>query len=96
MLFAQVWERANLRRVLKQARRNKGAPGLDGMTVGERPDDLRHHGPETRVQREAGRYRPQPVKRVEIPKPDGKTRPLGIPTVLDRFIPQAIAQVVSA
>ena len=94
-LLAQVLDRANLQRALKQVRRNKGAPGIDGMTVDELPDYLRHHWPEIRVQLEAGHYRPQPVKRVEIPKPDGKTRPLGIPTVLDRFIQQAIAQVVS-
>ena len=95
-LFAQMLERGNLQRALKQVRQNKGAPGIDGMTVDELPDYLRHHWPEIRTQLETGRYRPQPVKRVEIPKPDGKTRPLGIPTVLDRFIQQAIAQVVSA
>jgi group II intron reverse transcriptase/maturase len=81
---------------LKQVRQNKGAPGIDGMTVDELPDYLRHHWPEIRAQLEVGTYRPQPVKRVEIPKPDGKTRPLGIPTVLDRFIQQAIAQIISA
>ena len=95
-LLAQVLERDNLQRALKQVRRNNGAPGIDGMTVDELPEYLRHHWPEIRAQLEAGSYRPQPVKRVEIPKPDGKTRPLGIPTVLDRFIQQAIAQVVSA
>ena len=95
-LLAQVLERANLQRALKQVRQNKGAPGIDGMSVEALPDYLQHHWPEIRAQLEAGRYRPQPVKRVEIPKPDGKTRPLGIPTVLDRFIQQAIAQVVSA
>jgi RNA-directed DNA polymerase len=95
-LLAHVLERANLQRALKQVRQNKGAPGIDGMTVDVLPDYLRHHWPEIRAQLEAGRYRPQPVKRVEIPKPDGKTRPLGIPTVLDRFIQQAIAQVISA
>jgi len=94
-LLAQVLDRANLQRALKQVRQNQGAPGIDGMTVDELPDYLRHHWPEIRTQLEAGRYRPQPVKRVEIPKPDGNVRPLGIPTVLDRFIQQAIAQVVS-
>jgi retron-type reverse transcriptase len=95
-LLAQVLDRANLQRALKQVRQNKGAPGIDGMTVDELPEYLRHHWLEIRAQLEAGHYRPHPVKRVEIPKPDGKTRLLGIPTVLDRFIQQAIAQVVSA
>ena len=95
-LLAQVLDRANLQRALKQVRQNKGAPGTDGMTVDELPQYLKQHWPEIRVQLETGRYRPQPVKRVEIPKPDGKPRPLGIPTVLDRFIQQAIAQVISA
>jgi len=95
-LLAQVLERANLQRALKQVRQNKGAPGIDGMSVDELPDYLRHHWPGIRAQLEAGRYRPQPVRRVEIPKPDGKSRLLGIPTVLDRFIQQAIAQVISA
>ncbi|MDP3089946.1 MAG: group II intron reverse transcriptase/maturase [Nitrospira sp.] len=95
-LLAHVLERANLQRALKQVRQNKGAPGIDGMTVDELPEYLRHHWPKIRAQLEAGQYRPQPVRRVEIPKPDGKTRPLGIPTVLDRFIQQAIAQVISA
>ena len=95
-LLAQVLERANLQRALKQVRQNKGAPGIDGMTVDELPDYLRCRWPEIRAQLGAGVYRPRPVKRVEIPKPDGKTRALGIPTVLDRFIQQAIAQVISA
>ena len=95
-LYAQVMERGNLQRALKQVRRNKGVPGIDGMTVDELPDYLRDHWLEIRAQLDAGSYRPQSVLRVEIPKGDGKTRPLGIPTVLDRFIQQAIAQVVSA
>lgn len=94
-LLARVLERENLQRALKQVRRNQGAPGIDGMTVDDLPDYLRHHWPALRAQLQSGTYRPQPVRRVEIPKPDGKTRPLGIPTVLDRFIQQAIAQVVS-
>ena len=95
-LLAQVLDRANLQRALKQVRRNKGAPGIDGMTVEELPEYLKHHWLDIRAQLETGHYRPQPVKRVEIPKGDGKTRPLGIPTVLDRFIQQAIAQIISA
>ena len=95
-LLAHVLERVNLQRALKQVRRNKGAPGIDGMTVDELPQYLRDHWLEISAQLEAGSYCPQPVKRVDIPKPDGKTRPLGIPTVLDRFIQQAIAQVISA
>jgi RNA-directed DNA polymerase len=95
-LFAQVLERGNLQRALKQVRQNKGAPGIDGTTVDELPEYLKHHWLEIRAQLDAGTYRPRPVLRVEIPKGDGKTRPLGIPTVVDRFIQQAIAQVVSA
>ena len=95
-LLAQVLDRANLQRALKQVRRNKGAPGIDGMTVDELPEYLKHHWLDIRAQLETGCYRPQPVKRVDIPKPDGKTRPLGIPTVLDRFVQQAIAQIISA
>ncbi len=69
-------------------------PGIDGMTVDARPEYLRHHWPEIREQLERGCYSPQPVKRVAIEKADGKKRPLGIPTVSDRLIQQAIAQVV--
>ncbi len=95
-LLAQVLARENLKRALKQVRQNKGAPGTDGMTVDALPVYLKEHWPAIRTQLETGQYRPRPVKRVDLPKPDGKMRPLGIPTVLDRFIQQAIAQVVSA
>ena len=95
-LLERVLERANLQRALKQVRSNQGAPGIDGMTVDELPDYLRHHWRDIRAQLVAGTYRPQPVRRVEIPKPDGRKRLLGIPTVLDRFIQHAIAQVVQA
>jgi len=94
-LMAQVLERDNLIRALKQVKRNKGAPGIDGVTVDQFPDYLKHHWPAIRQQLTAGSYRPKPVRRVEIPKPDGRMRKLGIPTVLDRFIQQAIAQVLS-
>ena len=95
-LLSRVLERGNMQRVLKQVRRNKGAPGIDGMTVDDLPEYLRNHWPAVRAQLLSGSYRPRPVRRVEIPKPDGKTRCLGIPTVLDRLIQQAIAQVISA
>jgi group II intron reverse transcriptase/maturase len=95
-LLAQALARDNLQRALKQVRHNKGAPGIDGMSVDELPQFLKHHWLEIRAQLIAGTYRPHPVKRVDIPKPDGSTRPLGIPTVLDRFIQQALAQVISA
>ena len=93
-LMARVLERENLMRALKQVKRNHGAPGIDGMTVEALPAYLKEHWPAIRDELVAGQYRPQPVRRVEIPKPDGRKRLLGIPTVLDRFIQQAIAQVV--
>lgn len=93
-IMAEILDRENLKRALTQVRRNKGAPGIDGMTVDELPVHLKTHWPELRAQLVAGTYRPKPVKRVEIPKPDGRKRQLGIPTVVDRFIQQAIAQVV--
>ncbi|WNV03666.1 group II intron reverse transcriptase/maturase [Candidatus Methylospira mobilis] len=95
-LLERVLARDNLQRALKRVRQNKGAPGIDGMTVEELPVYLKQHWLEIRAQLVAGVYRPKPVLRVEIPKADGKTRPLGIPTAVDRFIQQAIAQVVSA
>ncbi|MCW8932469.1 MAG: group II intron reverse transcriptase/maturase [Gammaproteobacteria bacterium] len=95
-LMAQILERDNLIRAMKQVRRNKGASGIDGMTVEQLPDYLKNHWSKLRQQLESGTYRPRPVKRVEIPKPDGSKRKLGIPTVIDRFIQQAIAQVVQS
>ncbi|MBK6583120.1 MAG: hypothetical protein IPJ33_16330 [Gammaproteobacteria bacterium] len=91
-LLERVMERSNLQRALKQVRQNKGAPGIDGMTVDELPEHLKVHWLELRERLMAGTYHPQPVRRVQIPKPDGRVRLLGIPTVLDRFIQQAIAQ----
>ena len=95
-LLERVLERDNLRRALKRVRANQGAPGIDGMGVDELAEYLKHHWLEIRASIVAGHYRPQPVRRVEIPKPDGRKRMLGIPTVLDRFIQQAIAQIVQA
>ena len=93
-LMEQVCERRNLQAALKRVRRNAGSPGTDGMTVEELPDHLRVHWLRLREELLTGRYRPQPVKRVGIPKPGGGERELGIPTVLDRFIQQALLQVL--
>jgi group II intron reverse transcriptase/maturase len=93
-LMEKVCERQNLQAALKRVRRNGGSPGRDGMTVEELPAYLRVHGPRLREELLAGRYRPQAVKRVMIPKPGGGQRELGIPTVLDRFIQQALLQVL--
>ena len=94
-LLAQVLEQKNLVRALRQVKRNKGAAGVDGMTVAMLPAYLKQHWRELKEQLLNGRYQPQAVKRVEIPKADGRKRKLGIPTVVDRFIQQAVAQVLS-
>ncbi len=73
---------------------NHGSAGVDGMTVEELPAYLREHWPQIREQLLTGQYQPQPIKRVEIPKPEGGVRKLGIPTVLDRFLQQALLQVL--
>jgi RNA-directed DNA polymerase len=91
-----VIERENLKKALAQVKRNKGAAGVDGMTVDELPAHLKEHWLTIRAQLLEGTYEPQPVRRVEIPKATGGLRPLGIPTVLDRFIQQAIMQVLQA
>lgn len=93
-LMAKVLERRNLQLALKRVRKNKGSPGTDGMTVDELPDYLREHWPEIRERLLSGKYQPRPVKRQFIPKGNGQMRALGIPTVLDRFIQQAILQVL--
>jgi RNA-directed DNA polymerase len=93
-LMERVCQRPNLLAALKRVRRNKGSPGVDGMSVVELREHLRVHWLEIREQLLAGTYQPQPVKRVMIPKSDGGTRQLGIPTALDRFIQQAILQVL--
>src|SRR5271165_161916 len=90
----EICERENLKQALQQVKANKGSAGVDGMTVGGITDYLKQHWPAIREQLRSGTYRPQPVRRVEIPKPDGGMRKLGIPTVLDRFIQQAVMQVL--
>jgi len=79
-LMEEVCERENCKRALKRVKANKGSPGVDGMTVRELPGFLQEHWPAIREQLLSGTYKPQPVKRVEIPKPDGGVRKLGIPT----------------
>src|SRR5262245_14113458 len=93
-LMEEVGERENLKRALQRVKANKGSPGIDGMTVEELPGYLQQHWPAIREQLLSGTYAPQPVRRVEIAKPDGGVRKLGIPTVLDRLIQQAILQVL--
>jgi RNA-directed DNA polymerase len=95
-LLEEVLRRENLIIALRRVQSNKGAPGVDRMTVQELSAYLREHWPRIREELLNGTYIPAPVRRVEIPKPDGKgKRPLGIPTVLDRFIEQAILQILT-
>jgi RNA-directed DNA polymerase len=93
-LLERVLSRENMQRAWKRVRANKGAPGTDGMTIEEFPEFARLNWDSIRESLLAGMYQPSPVRRVEIPKDTGGTRPLGIPIVLDRLIQQAIAQVL--
>src|SRR5438309_11120367 len=93
-LMEEVCDRENLVRAWKRVRQNKGSPGVDRMTIDDAKDYLREHWPSIRSQLLAGTYQPQPVKRVEIPKPDGGSRKLGVPCVVDRLIQQALLQVL--
>ena len=93
-LMELICETTNLVTALRRVKSNRGSPGADGMTVHDLEDHFRQHWPKIREQLLTGTYQPQPVKRVEIPKPDGGVRKLGIPTVLDRFIQQALLQVL--
>jgi RNA-directed DNA polymerase len=90
----EVCERENCQQALRRVKANKGSPGIDGMNVEELPGYLKQHWPTLRDQLLSGTYQAQPVRRVEIAKPDGGMRKLGIPTVLDRFIQQAVMQVL--
>ena len=91
-LLERILSRENLNRAYKRVKANKGAPGIDGMTVEQALPWLREHREELLESIRQGKYKPQPVRRKEIPKPDGGVRKLGIPTVVDRIIQQAIAQ----
>ena len=89
-----ICERENIRRALQRVRSNKGAPGVDGMTVDQLPSYLRKRWPQIKEDLLNGTYKPMPVRRKEIPKPQGGVRLLGIPTAMDRLIQQAVAQVL--
>jgi len=94
-LMEEVCEGENCKQALQRVKANKGSPGVDGMTVDELPEYLKQHELEIGEQLRSGTYQPQPVKRVEIPKPEGNgVRSLGIPCVLDRFVQQAVLQVL--
>ncbi len=93
-LMEQILSKDNLNTAYLQVVRNKGAAGVDGMTVEELGVYLSENGENIREQLQTRKYKPQPVRRVEIPKPDGGTRNLGVPTVTDRFVQQAVAQAL--
>ena len=93
-LLERILSRDNLIAAWKQVKANRGAPGIDGLSIEEFPAATRCHWHEILESLMTGTYKPSPVRRVEIPKPAGGTRPLGIPTVLDRLIQQAISQVL--
>ena len=93
-MMEEICEKGNCREALRRVKANKGSPGVDAMSVDELSGYLVQHWPEIRDQLLSGTYRPQPVRRVEIPKPDGGMRKLGVPTVLDRMIQQAVLQVL--
>lgn len=94
-LLEQILSSENLNEAFLQVKRNKGAEGVDGMKVNELSEHLKANGDLIKEQIRNRKYKPQPVRRVEIPKPDGGVRNLGVPTVTDRFIQQAIAQVLT-
>ena len=93
-MLEQVLSSANMQRAWKQVRRNKGGAGVDGMTIEAAAPWLREHWQSVKADVLSGRYAPQPVRHVDIPKPDGSKRMLGIPTVIDRLLQQSVAQVL--
>jgi RNA-directed DNA polymerase len=94
-MMERVMAPENLQAAWRRVKANAGAPGIDGMTIEAFPAFCREHWPRLRIQLMEGTYRPAPVRRVFIPKPDGTERPLGVPTVLDRVIQQALAQMLT-
>ena len=93
-LMEQIVSKENLNAAYLQVVRNKGAAGVDGMNVEELGAYLWENGENIREQLKTRKYKPQPVRRVEIPKPDGGTRKLGVPTVVDRFVQQAVLKAL--
>ncbi len=93
-LMEQVVGEENLERALRAVKRKRGAAGIDKMTTEELEPHFRRHGTEIRAKLVSGRWTPSPVRRVEIPKPSGGKRQLGIPTVIDRLVQQALLQVL--
>src|SRR6201984_3952585 len=93
-LMEEVCSRENLVRAWKRVRRNKGSPGVDGMTIDDARDYLREHWPSIRSQLLAGTYQSQPVRRVEIPKPDGGVRKIRVPCGVDRLLRKHLLQVL--
>jgi retron-type reverse transcriptase len=94
-LLEKILHSENMNKAFKRVKSNKGSHGIDGMTVDELLPFLKEHGDQIKQSIMEGKYTPKPVRRVEIPKPDGGVRMLGIPTVLDRVIQQAIAQILT-
>jgi RNA-directed DNA polymerase len=95
-LIGRVYDRRNLRLAWERVKKNKGAGGVDGVTIARFDENLEHYLDVLHRRLKDGRYRPRPVKRVEIDKPGTtKKRPLGIPTVMDRVCQQALVQVLS-
>ena len=94
-LWEKIFSRENLQAALGRVQENKGGPGVDGMTTEELSGHLKEHWSSIQRKLEEGKYQPGPIKKQEIPKPGGGMRKLGIPTVLDRFIQQAMQQVLS-
>ena len=94
-LMGQILSRENLQAAIKRVEANKGAAGVDGVTTRQLREYVQKHWPEIKLKLQEGTYKPSPVRKVEIPKPEGGLRVLGIPTVIDRFIQQAILQVLT-
>ena len=94
-VIGMILSEANMRKAVDRVKRNRGAPGVDGMPVDDLPGYFAEHGEEIKASIRNGTYKPSPIRRVYIPKPNGEKRPLGIPTAIDRVVQQAVAQVLT-